>query len=417
MYIRFMHRNDAPRPAAGQRPLEGVRVVDMSTVLMGPLATQVLGDYGADIVKVEPPEGDVARHAGTAKVPAMGSLYLATGRNKRSIVLDTKQPLGKAALLDLCRGADVFIHNVRPEGMRRAGLDPETLRAAHPRLIYVALVGFGSGGCYANRPAFDDIIQGMAGVAGLFLEHGQAQPTFVPWNVADRITGMTAVHATLAALLHRGRTGEGQFIEVPMFETVVQMVLGDHLGGLSYEPAQGRAGYARLLSPGRKPYRTADGFIVVTPYNDRQFDALFDLLELPAATRELPMLRSLEVRQQNWPAIYELLAGAFTGRTSAEWSALLNAAAVPSGVVRSVQDLVHDPHLAQVGLFETSEHPALGTVRQLRPPTTWSSADVSIRRHAPVAGEHSIEILRELGYDDARIEALLRAGATRTPNP
>ena len=404
-----------PIPVA-PRPLDGVRVVDMSTVLMGPLATQIFGDYGADVVKVEPPEGDVARHAGTCKVPAMGSMYLATGRNKRSIVLDVKDPQGKQALLDLCRGADVFIHNVRPEGMRRAGLDYEDLRAINPQLIYVALVGFGSGGCYANRPAFDDIIQGATGLAGLFFEQGLDQPIFVPWNAADRLTGSTAVHATLAALLLRARTGEGQFIEVPMFETVAQMVLGDHLGGLAYEPQEGPAGYARLLSPGRKPYRTADGFIVVTPYNDKQFSALFELLEIPETTRRLPIFASLEVRQKNWPAIYELLSGAFLGKSAKEWAKLLSQAAIPAAVVSTITDLVADPHLEQVELFELSDHPTVGRIRQMRPSTSWSNADVSIWRHAPSIGEHSVEILLELGYAAEKIDAMLEAGITKTPD-
>jgi len=394
------------------RPMAGVRILDMSTVLMGPLATQILGDYGADVVKVEPPEGDVARHAGAAKAPGMASMYIGTGRNKRSIVLDIKQADGKAALLDLCRTADIFIHNVRPDAMRRAGLDYASLRAVNPKLIYLALVGFGEGGRYANRPAFDDIIQGAAGVAGLFLQAGHPAPAFIPWNVADRLTGATAAHAALAALLLRARTGEGQFVEVPMYETVVQMVLGDHMGGLAFEPPNGPPGYGRLLTPGRRPYPTSDGFVVATPYNDKQFAALFDLLDLPADVRDQPMFRSIEARQQNWPGIYAALSQAFTGKTSAEWVALCSDAAIPCTAVRKLSELVDDPHLRDVGLFETSEHPALGTVRQIRPTTRWSTADVSIRRHAPGIGEHSAEILREIGYTDARIDGMARSGAT-----
>ncbi|HPU51239.1 MAG TPA: CoA transferase [Burkholderiaceae bacterium] len=395
------------------RPLAGVRIVDMSTVLMGPLASQILGDYGADVVKVEPPQGDVARHAGASKLPGMASLYIAANRNKRSIVLDVKLAEGKAALLELCRTADIFMHNVRPDAMRRAGLDYDALRAINPKLIYLALVGFGEGGCYAGLPAFDDIMQGAAGVAGLFLQAGHPEPVFIPWNVADRMTGITAVHAALAALLLRARTGEGQAVEVPMFETIVQLVMGDHMGGLTFDPPQGPAGYARLLSPGRKPYPTADGFIVVTPYNDKQFSALFDLLELPADVREQPMFRTMEQRQKNWPSIYAAFSQAFTGRKSDEWVKLCHAAEIPCTPVRTVSQLLDDPHLRDVGLFETSEHPAMGTIRQTRPSTRWSTADVSIRRHAPVMGEHSAQILREMGYSDARIDELIRSGATR----
>jgi len=411
MYYLFMNKNGTAAHAS-LKPLAGVRVVDMATVLMGPVATQILGDYGADVVKVEPPEGDVARHAGASRHPGMGSLYMASGRNKRSIVLDIKQPQGKAALLDLCRTADIFIHNVRPDAMRRAGLAYEQVREVNPAIVYVALVGFGEGGRYANRPAFDDIIQGAAGIAGLFLRSGHAEPLFIPWNVADRMTGNVAVHAALAALILRGRTGQGQSIEVPMFETIVQMVLGDHLGGLSFEPAEGGGGYARLLTPGRKPYATADGFIVMTPYNDKQFRALFEALGRPQEMDSNPILTTMQMRQKHWPQIYALLSTAFLGKSSREWVAICDKAAIPCTPVRSVDELLTDPHLADVGLFELSDHPTEGRIRQVRPTTRWSTADVSIRRHPPTIGEHSIEVLREIGYDDERIAALLREGAT-----
>lgn len=407
-----MYKNLEMDAQQDRRPLAGVRVVDFATVLMGPLATQILGDYGADILKVEPPQGDVVRHAGVSRTPGMGSMHIGMGRNKRSIVLDIKQPDGKNALLDMCRAADVFIHNVRPDAMRRAGLDYEALRAVNPRIIYVALVGFGEGGCYANRPAFDDIIQGAAGVAGLFLDAGHAEPAFIPWNVADRITGITAVHAVLAALLMQTRTGEGQAIEVPMFETIVHHVLGDHLAGQAFDPPEGDAGYARLLTPGRKPYPTADGFIVVTPYNDKQFAALFEILELPQEVRQQPIFRTMEARQQNWPSIYALLAKAFSGRTSAAWVEMCTQAEVPCTEVRFVSGLLSDPHLQQVGLFQISEHPTEGLVRQIRPTTRWSTADVSIRLHAPRLGENSVEILREIGYSEHQIAAMVVSGAT-----
>jgi crotonobetainyl-CoA:carnitine CoA-transferase CaiB-like acyl-CoA transferase len=400
-------------PASDRRPMAGIRIIDMTTVLMGPLATQILGDYGADVVKVEPPEGDVARHAGASRNAGMGALYMATGRNKRSVVIDIKQPEGKAALLDLCRTADIFIHNVRPDAMRRACLDYESLRVVNPNIIYLALVGFGEEGRYANRPAFDDIIQGAAGVAGLFLGSGHSEPVFVPWNVADRMTGLTAAHAVLAALLLRARTGEGQAIEVPMFETIVQMVLGDHLSGQAFEPALGNAGYGRLLAPGRKPYRTADGFIVATPYNDKHFAALFDVLDLPDDMRSNPMFSSMEARQRHWPQIYQSLAPAFANKTSEQWVRIFDEAEIPCTVVRSVSDLINDQHLNDVALFELSEHPTEGTIRQVRPSTRWSTADVSIRRPPPNVGEHSVEVLREIGYADSHITAMAQSGATR----
>jgi crotonobetainyl-CoA:carnitine CoA-transferase CaiB-like acyl-CoA transferase len=392
--------------------MTGYRVVDMASVLMGPLATQIFGDYGADVIKIEPPEGDVARHAGAMRNRAMGSLYMATGRNKRSLVLDIKKPDGKAALLKLCESADVFIHNVRPEAMRRAGLDYEALRAVNPAIVYVALVGFGAGGRYANRPAFDDIIQGAAGVCGLFQRAGQEEPPFVPWNVADRITGITAAHATLAALLMRKDTGLGQAVEVPMFETVTQMVLGDHMGGMAFVPQAGEPGYARLLTPGRRPYRTQDGHIVVTPYTDRQFAALLGAVGRAGEMRTNPILRDLQARQRHWPEIYALLSAVMATKTNTDWLEICGQGEVPCTPVRTLEDLVDDPHLDDVGLFCESDHPTEGRVREMRPSTRWSGADVSIRRHAPTIGEHSVEILREAGFAEPAIAALIASGAT-----
>lgn len=405
---------ELPSRAAGpDAPLHGIRVVDMSTVLMGPVATQILGDYGADIVKVDPPEGDVGRYAGTARHGGMGSLHLATGRNKRSIVLDIKHPEGREVLLSLCRGADVFIHNVRPEAMRRARLDADQLLAVNPRLVYVSLVGFGQDGPYAGRPAFDDIIQGASGIADLFARTNGGQPQFIPWNVADRITGVTAAHATLAALLMRARTGAGQAIEVPMYETVVQMVLGDHMAGMTYQPRAGEPGYQRLLAKGRRPYRTADGHLVATPYTDRQFDALFRAVGRPDEMASNPMLRNAQVRGQNWPAIYVLLGEIFLTRSTADWLQVCGEGEIPCTPVRALEDLPGDPHLQAVGLFQKTQHPSEGAILQMRPTSRFSAADVSIRRPAPRIGEHSIEVLREIGLSGEAIERLLADGVTR----
>jgi len=404
--------SDTASDASRQSPLQGYRIIDMATVLMGPLATQTLGDYGADVVKIEPPEGDVARHAGALRNPSMASMYMASGRNKRSLVLDIKKPDGKAALLKLCETADVFIHNVRPDGMRRAGLDYESLRKVNPAIVYVSLVGFGEGGRYANRPAFDDIIQGAAGVPGLFLRSGHDAPPFVPWNVADRITGITAVHATLAALLMRERTGKGQAVEVPMFETVAQQVLGDHMGGLSFVPQHGQSGYSRLLSPGRKPYKTLDGYLVATPYTNKHFATLLGAVGRESEMQTNPILRDVPTRQGHWPEIYEMVGAILATRTTAEWLDILTAGEVPAVNVSSLEDLVNDPHLNDVGLFREVDHPTEGRIREMRPVTRWSDADVSIRRHAPMIGEQSIEILREAGFDQAAIDAMLASGAT-----
>lgn len=401
-------------PVAGMpgTPLQGIRVVDMSTVLMGPVATQVLGDYGADVVKVEPPEGDVMRHAGAARSPRMGSMYLANGRNKRSVVLDIKQPAGHAAVLKLCESADLFIHNVRPAAMARAGLAYEDLRAVNPSLVYVALVGYGSHGPYANQPAFDDIIQAGAGVSGLFVRAGHGEPRFVPITMADRITGLTAAHAAIAALFMRTRTGQGQSIEVPMFETLVQTVLGDHLGGKTFVPAIGDSGYERLLTSYRRPYRTLDGYIAATPYNDKQFRAFYAAIGRADEMDRNPLIASQAARARNYPEAYRQLAEIIATRSTDDWLALCRKHEVPCARVHSIDDLLDDPHLHAVGFFQESEHPHEGRIREMQPSTRWSGADVSIRRHPPRVGEHSIEVLREAGFGADAIEAMLASGAT-----
>lgn len=400
------------QPSATGGPLQGVRVIDMSTVLMGPVATQVLGDYGADVVKVEPAEGDVMRHAGAARSPRMGSMYLANGRNKRSVVLDIKQPAGHAAVLRLCAGADLFIHNVRPQAMARAGLAYEDLRAVNPSIVYIALVGYGSGGPYANQPAFDDIIQAGAGVSGLFLQAGHAEPAFVPMTMADRITGLTAAHAAIAALFMRERTGRGQAVEVPMFETLVQTVLGDHLGGEAFVPAAGEAGYERLLTPYRRPYRTLDGYIAATPYNDKQFRAFYAAIGRAEELARHPWMGQQAGRARNYHATYRELAEIFATRGTEEWLALCRAHEVPCARVQAIGDLLDDPHLRAVDFFDETEHPSEGRIRQMRPSTRWSAAEVAIRRHPPRVGEHSLEVLHEAGLDAQQIAAMLASGAT-----
>ena len=392
--------------------MSGYKIIDMATVLMGPVTTQIFGDYGADVIKIESPSGDIMRHAGVSKSRGMGSMYLSTGRNKRSLVLDIKRPEGKAALLKLCETGDVFIHNVRPDAMRRAGLHYEAIREVNPRIIYVSLVGFGEGGRYANRPAFDDIIQGVTGIASLALRTGRPEAAYVPWNVADRITGITAAHATLAALLMRTRTGKGQSVEVPMFETVTQMVLGDHMAGMIYVPQHGESGYGRLLTPGRRPYKTLDGYFVATPYTDKQFRAVLAAVGREDEMASNPILVDLQARQQHWPEIYELLAAIMATKTTAEWTDICHRGHVPSTPVSSLEDVVDDPHLRDVGLFVNTQHPTEGTIREMRPTTRWSDADVSIRRHAPTFGEHSVEILREAGFDEAAIAFMVDSGAT-----
>lgn len=403
--------NQAPKP------LQNIRVIDMATVLMGPVATQILGDYGADVIKVEPPEGDVMRHAGDARHPRMGPMYLATGRNKRSVVLDIKQPEGRRALLKLCETADLFIHNVRPAAMRRAGLSYEDLKAVNPSIVYVSLVGFGQDGPYAERPAFDDIIQAASGLAGLFVRAGYDEPAFVPANLCDRMTGLAAAHAAIAALFLRERTGEGQAVEVPMFETLVQTILGDHLNGEAFVPPIESAGYSRLLNAYRRPFRTSNGHIAVTPYNDKQFRAFFAAIGREADFDADARINTHAARARHYDVAYALLAEILRSRSTADWLALCNEHEIPCQQVNTIEDLLQDPHLRSVGFFQQVEHPSEGSILQMRHAARWSSADIAVRRLPPRVGEDSVEVLQEAGFGEAEIAALLACGATVQPPP
>ncbi|MDP9877669.1 crotonobetainyl-CoA:carnitine CoA-transferase CaiB-like acyl-CoA transferase [Variovorax boronicumulans] len=415
-YILIMIVNDKSM-AKLSRPLEGVRVIDMATVLMGPVATQILGDYGADVIKVEPPEGDVMRHAGEARNARMGPMYLATGRNKRSIVLDVKKPEGRQALLRLCETADLFIHNVRPAAMRRAGLAYEDIRAVNPAIVYLALVGFGQDGPYAERPAFDDIIQAASGLAGLFVRAGYEEPAFVPANLCDRMTGLAAAHAAIAALYMRQRTGEGQSVEIPMFETLAQTILGDHLNGEAFVPPIHGAGYSRLLNAYRRPFRTSDGFIAVTPYNDKQFRSFYAAIDREAQFDADERINTHAARARNYDVAYALLSEILRSRTTAAWLALCDEHEIPCQRVNTIEDVLHDPHLRSIGFFQEMEHPTEGRILQMRPAARWSGADISIRRLPPRVGENSVEVLSEAGFTEAEIAELLARGATTQPQP
>ena len=251
-------------------PLKGIKVIDMTTVLMGPYATQMLGDYGADVIKVESHDGDVTRQIGPTRHPGMGPVFLNTNRNKRSICLDLKKPAGREAVLRLIKSADVLVYNVRPQAMARLNLGYDVVSEINPRLIYAGVFGFGQDGPYAAKPAYDDLIQGATALPALMAQTADGVPRYVPNALVDRIVGLTAVGAISASLVDRNRTGRGQRVDIPMFETMAGFVMGDHMGGLTYEPPLDKGGYARHLSPDRRPYRTSDGYICVIVYNDTE---------------------------------------------------------------------------------------------------------------------------------------------------
>ena len=397
--------------AKPRRPLDGVRIIDMSTVLMGPFATQILGDYGADVIKIEPPAGDVMRTGGPMRSPGMGSVYLQVNRNKRSVVLDVKKPAGRQAVLKLCENADVFVHNIRPAAMRRLKLGASDVRAANPGMIYVSLMGYGESGPYAGRPAYDDLIQGVTGIPWLIGSIGGGEPRYVPLTIADRIVGLNAVHVILAALIERDRSGEGQAIELPMFETMAQFVLVDHMAGRGYEPAMGAPGYSRLLAPDRRPYHTSDGYVCVLVYTDRHFAAFFRAIGRTEKFAADPRFSDHATRARHYPEIYAILAEIFRERTTAEWLKLLREADIPCVPLNDLDHLIDDPHLAAVGLFEDVDHPSEGRIRLAGISSRWSRAGPGIDRHPPRLGEHSVEVLREAGFSEAEIRRLCREGA------
>ncbi|TDF83809.1 CaiB/BaiF CoA-transferase family protein [Pseudomonas sp. H9] len=393
-------------------PLAGIRILDMTSVLMGPYATQILGDMGADVIKVEAPAGDSTRDIGVRRNPGMAAAFLHANRSKRSIVLDLKRAEGRVALLRLAADADVLIYNIRPQAMVRLGLDYADVAAVNPSILYVGVYGYGQQGPYAAKPAYDDMIQGAVALPTLAMLAGADEPRYVPSAMADRIVGMSAVSAVTAGLLHRERSGEGQRIDIPMFETMAQFVLGDHLGGLTFDPPQGPAGYARLLNPHRKPYRTRDGHLCVMLYNDKQWRAFFELIGRPEVMDSDPRFNTIGKRTEHIHALYAMVAEIIATRTSAEWTAALEAADIPVMPMHSIESLRDDPHLRAVGFFEPVEHPSEGCLTSMQVPSRWSKSQPGAGHPAPRLGQHSAQILREAGYSDAQIAALAAGGTT-----
>lgn len=397
-------------------PLQGIRIVEFTSVVLGPYACQMLGDLGAEIIKVEPPTGDTNRNLGPYRNSAdMAALYLSCNRNKRSIVLDLKAPEGQQAALDIARGADVMIHNFRPQAMAKLGLDYEAVRAVNENIVYCATYGYSKAGPYGDRGALDDSIQAASGVA-MLMSMVEGEPRYLPTIVADKTTGLMVVQGVLAALLHRERTGEGQEIEVPMFETMVSYVMTEHLWGLTFEPPLGPAGYTRLMSEHRRPYRTKDGYIAVLPYWDNHWATFCRVTEREDLLED-PRFTDMKSRLANIDDTYAETAKALAARTTGEWLEALGKTNVPHMMVNTPDDLVDDPHLEAVGFWETMEHPTEGTIRMGRLPINFGRTPASIRQVAPRLGEHSVDVLRETGYDEERIEALLAAGVTRVPDP
>jgi crotonobetainyl-CoA:carnitine CoA-transferase CaiB-like acyl-CoA transferase len=393
-------------------PLAGVRIIDLTSVVMGPYATQILGDFGADIVKVESPGGDTTRGVTPMRNPRMGWAFLHMNRNKRSIVLDLKKPEGLDALLRLVETADAIVSNVRPRALARLGVTYERIAAINPGIIFLSLIGFNEDGPYAGQPLYEDLVQGLTAVPNLLVAAGSPHPHYVPLSFNDRGVGLNAAIALLSAIIGRTRTGRGQQIEVPMFETMVQAALGDQMGGLTFDPPIGPAGYTRTLTPERRPYATRDGFICVIIYTDRHWQSYLALLGKAELFETDPRLRTMGSRNDHAHELYALLSEAMLTRTTAEWLAVLHGADIPATPLHTLDSLVADPHLAAIGFINTVEHPSEGPIREMAIPSRWSDTQPSVRRRAPRLGEQSAEILRDAGFDDADIGRMIATGAT-----
>ena len=380
---------------------------------MGPYATQILADLGADVIKVEPPEGDILRDVGPMRNPGMGHIYLHVNRNKRSVVLDLKQPAGRDAALRLAEKSDVLVFNVRPKAMARLGLSYEDVKKVNPKIIYAAAVGYGEGGPYSGKSAYDDLIQGAAAIPALTQMSGADLPRYAPVTLADRSVGLNVAIAINAALYYREKTGRGQSIEVPMFESLVQFVMGDHLGGLSFDPPIGEAGYKRLIAKHRRPYATNDGYVCVLIYNDKQWQSFFDLIGKPEL-KDDSRFRNHTERGVNIAEIYAYVADIMQTRSTADWLQALDAADIPVMPMHTPSSLVTDPHLEASGFFQLVEHPTEGMLRMMKPTLSWSEGPLTIRSLPPSLGQHSAEILREAGYSNEDITEMVKNQVTRT---
>ncbi|RYF76520.1 MAG: CoA transferase [Comamonadaceae bacterium] len=397
-----------PSTAASAGSLSGIRVIDLTSVVLGPLATQILGDDGADVVKIESLEGDPMRANGVSRHPGMSSVFMGINRNKRSLAIDLKSESGMAVARRLIERADVLVHNMRVPAIERLGLGYAAVAALNPGIVYCAATGFGQDGPYRSKPALDDIIQAACGMAALMTE-ATGRADYVPTLLADKTAGMAVANAVLSALFHRHRTGEGQYVEVPMFETMVEFTMAEHLGGLSFEPTAGAAGYARITGGGRRPSPAKDGDIALLPYSPSHWCALLrrvgraDLIERYALTDRNRL--NAVVRD-----LYAELATITPERTIAEWTAICAELDIPITPIYPLDRLPSHPHLEAVGMFESHRHPSEGAVRCVRPAARFDRSPRRIRRLAPRLGEHSTQILDELGYAPGEIDALVDAG-------
>ena len=385
--------------------LEGIKILDLTSVGFGPYACQILGDYGAEVIKIESPEGDITRGIAPFRNKGMGHFFINANRNKKSLVLDLKTKKGKAAFFKLVEKSDVVMTSIRPAAMERLGIDFTACKQINPSLIYVALVGFGQSGPYAKRPAYDDIIQGVSGMAAM--QGGrEGDPTFVNASVCDKICSQIAAHATLAALFARTKSGTGQLVEVPMFESMVGFNLVEHQSGMTFDPPLGSTGYERSMVKYRRPYATRDGFVCALPYTTKHWKSFFSIMHREDMLND-PRVLDPKVRSEKIGELYELVSDLVADWDTEDLLKALEEGDIPHGEATQLYDLKNDDHLKAVGFFQTHEHQSEGTIKLTSPPVKLSETPTNIRRLPPLLGEHSSEILSEIGYSEEEIRELI----------
>lgn len=381
-----------------------MRVVDLSTVVMGPLATRMLADMGADVIWIEPPQGDVLREYEPMRSPGMGAFAMSVGRNKRSVVLDLKKDIGRDALRDLIASADVFVTNIRRNALQRLGFGEDDVRAIRRDIIYCVANGYGSDGPYADHAVYDDVIQAASGLASLFTWN-DGEPKLVPTILADKVAGVHIAFAIAAALHGRAKSGEGMNIEVPMAETLAAFNLVEHLSGQTFRPQLGDFSYNRIRTVHRRPRRTADGWIVILPYSKDNWQRFFKFAERPELIGD-PRFATGGDRVANADALYGLLDNIAKKKSTDEWLAFCEKNSIPASAVIDLEKLGENPHFAAVGLYQDDKHPSEGPYRYVRNPILLNGESTPLRHHAPRLGEHTAEVMRELGWQDERIAML-----------
>ena len=406
--ISLKQAGELAREATG--PLKGVRILDMTSVVFGAYATQMLGDLGADVIKVEFPGGrrggggDIMRWTGALPEgcpPDLGPIYLTINRNKRSVLLDLREDKALRQLKRLIKTCDVFAASVRYEGLKRLGLDYEGVKAVKPDIIYCHGAGYGGEGPYAGEPAYDDLVQAGSGLADLLPRvDGDPTPRYLPTLAADKVSGLFMCNAITAALFHKEKTGEGQFVEVPMLECLVSFNLVENMFGHTFEPPTGQWGYTRSVNPNRKPFPTKDGYIGLLPYTDQQWDQFFEIAGWGETVSKDPRFSDFRTRASNISALYAMVDEVTKTRTTDEWLELLKPLQIPVVKMNRLDDLFDDPHLNAVGLFEQAQHPEAGPYVSIRPPVKFSASPANIRRHPPRLGQHTDEVLAEIEEKD-----------------